>query len=231
MRSGNAKQPKRPPLSLLAQPLLQRSVRATPFVDQLVGTTPINTSVFAGSLLTSLASASGLLQQFPQHATPVFMSGGIGFRLRQNLHISHIELDIQVIGSQGTVLLPGDFYNTVRTAVYRTGDTFVDPTLPYLTGILTTQITDVQHVYLDRVDVLMTQAFDSTDNNVPGVRHHSWNIPINKTLSFYSTNATGIGATWETREQDFLIEFISDSAVIPHPSVSYCARVWFEFTK
>lgn len=187
--------------------------------------------MFSASLLNSLASSTGLLQQFPQHATPVFMSGGVGFRLRQNLHISHIDLDLQVIGSQGTALLSGDFYNTVRTAVYRTGDTYVDPTLPYLTGILTTQITDVQHVYLDRAETLITQAFDSADNNVPGARYHSWTIPVNRTLSFYSTTASGVGSVWESREQDFLIDFISDSAVIPHPAVSYLARVWFEFVK
>jgi len=209
-------------------PIRSRCLDSSPFVDQVYSVS-VSSTTTSSSLLNELASATGLLQQYPQHADPVY-EAGIGFRLRQTLHLKFMELDFQAVGSQGNALVSGDLFNTMRVAVFLVGETYLSANLNYLTSIVQTDIRDVKHVYLDHLMDLPSQAYDTVSTtNVPQVITKQLLIPINKRISFYSTSASGGGATWESREDDIVVNVVSDSGVVPNPTFNSVFRLWFEF--
>jgi len=176
-------------------------------------------------------SSSGLLQTFPAHADPIY-ENAVGVRLRQTLHLKFIEFDAEFVGSQSNTIVASDLYNNMRIAVFRTGETYQSANLNYVTSILSTDIRDVQKVYYDEVIPLPSVAFDTANNtNVPNVKIRSIRIPINLKLSFFSSNASGAGAAWETRESDLVINVVSDSAVAPNPTIQFNSRLWFEYVR
>jgi len=203
-----------------------------PFTDQNSVGTPVSTSTTTLSLFTEMASATGLFQAFPQHASPFFEGGSIGFRLRQAIRIRTIEADLVYVGAQSNVLALGDLYNTVRLAVYESGETYQSSSLTYASSVVTSDVRDVTKVFHDEMVPLPTQAFDSVNSyNVPQVLTKRYQIPINQTYVFFSQNPTGAGVAWETTAKDILLEIVSDSSAPPHPTVIYNFRVWFEYVK
>lgn len=200
-------------------------------MDVVQPTIGVSTTTYQISLLITLASNSGLLQSFPAHADPVY-ENAIGVRLRQTLHLKFIEFDAEFVGSQSNTIVASDLYNNMRISIFRTGETYQSANLNYATSILSTDIRDVQKVYYDEVIPLPSVAFDTANNtNVPNVKIRSMRIPINLKLSFFSSNASGAGAAWETRESDLVINVVSDSAVAPNPTIQFNSRLWFEYVR
>lgn len=174
-----------------------------------------------------------LLAGFPQHATPIIqnIAGTNTPGLRSRLRISHIEVDITIVGSQSNVIVVGDLYNFVRFAYYVEGTPFdgtgITTPIGYLTGVISgTNINDVQKVYLDHRVPLSVQAYAGTQL-VPQTANRTYRIPINKSFVFYSTNA---GYTqWRTEHGNMLLDVVSDSTVAPNPGFSHNTRIFFAF--
>jgi hypothetical protein len=179
------------------------------------------------SILTAIQS---LLASYPQHATPVYQGALSGFKLRQQLYISHLEVRIQMVGAQSTTLLSADLYNSIRYAIYMTGKNFSSGSYKYLNDTVTGGILDdIKRLYVDKVVSLPSQAFDSVNSyNVPQVVNLFNKIPIEQVFNFYSLTPSGT-STWDTEERDLLIDFVSDSSVTPHPLIQYNIRIFFSF--
>lgn len=188
--------------------------------------------VGTNSLLDPLLAANGIMQQFPQHAFPIYYNGT--FRLRQRIKIMRVEIRMTFIGAVSNAVLAADLYNTLRVAVYRTGIDYAVASIPYLTGITSgAEVRNVERVYLDHTVSLPSQAYDTTITTpTPQVRN--WEVffePNDLVLDTYSTNATGIGAAWDTNGRDLMIDFVSDSAIAPNPTLLGNVRLVYAYIK
>jgi len=183
-------------------------------------------SVNQASILTSIQS---VLQNFPQHATPIYQQN-TAYRLRQRIRIEYLELNAIVTGGQATSILPADLYNTVRMVIYISGQAFQEASQTYLSSVINHPNTlDIDTVLHDHTYCLPSQAFDSTGGyNVPQVLHKFSHIPVNRVFPFYSSTTTGTGA-WDTEKFDLILEHVSDSSATPHPDVTYQVRIFFSF--
>lgn len=229
-QGGRGQQGARNPASSfqLAKPLKRRYVGDMAYVDYMVSSNP-STSITSYGLLVNIWTSTGLLQQFPAHSTPAYQNGN--FLLRQRLLITHMEADIEMIGSQSNTIAAADLFNQIRFAIWRAEAPVQQAPNAYLTGVVTgPNITDVAHVYCDNTIPLPSQAFDSSSNyNVPMVRHMSLLIPVNHYFTFYSTTASGSGSAWHNEEGNIYLDVVSDSSVSPNPSFNFNIRVFFKF--
>lgn len=173
-----------------------------------------------------------LLSAFPSHATPISqnIAGTLVPGLRTTVHITHLEVDITMVGSQSNVVLVGDLYNFIRFAYYVEGVPYdgtglTSPT-SYLTGVVSgTNIRDVDKVLCDQRRSLSVQAYAGTQL-VPQTVTFTMRIPIKRSFLFFSTNA---GYTqWSTRQGNMLLDVVSDSSINPNPTFSHNTRIFFE---
>lgn len=192
---------------------------------------PTSTTV---TTVRPLDAISEVLSKYPQHATPTSYTTPTAtvFNLRAKVHVEHIELAWKWVGSQATTLLSGDLYNFARHALYEEGTPYDSTTFagqPYLTGVISgTNITDVNHVFVDDIVPLASEALNSaTGYNVPACAAGIKRIPINRSFVFYSTSDTG--ANWKTEKDNLLFDFVSDSSAPPHPDINMVFRVRFRF--
>jgi len=174
-----------------------------------------------------------LLAAFPQHATPVVQNiAGTNIpSLRTRVKITHLEIDVTIVGSQSNVVLVGDLYNFLRFAYYIEGTPYdgsgaVSPSA-YLTGVIAgTNISDVQKVLIDHRAPLSVQAYAGTQL-VPQTANRTFRVPVNRSFVFYSINA---GYTqWKTEAGNLLLDVVSDSSVAPNPAFSHNTRIFFTF--
>lgn len=201
-----------------------------PICDFNMGLTNTTTTTTLLTMLDPLLAATGILQQYPQHATPTYLNAV--FRLRQKIRILRIECRFQFIGALSNAVLAADLYNTVRIAMYRSGVDYSIANIPYLNGVIAgTTLTNIQRVYFDKTVSLPSQAYDTTITTpTPQVRN--WEVffePSDLWFDCYSTNATGSGAAWDTDGRDLCLEVISDSSVTPHPSVGGNIRLIYQY--
>ncbi len=174
-----------------------------------------------------------LLAAFPQHATPVIqnIAGTNVPSLRSRIRISHLEIDVTLVGSQSNVVVVGDLYNFMRFAYYIEGTPYdgtgASPPVSYLTGVIAgTNISDVQKVLVDSRVPLSVQAYAGTQL-VPQTANRTFRVPVNRSFVFYSTNA---GYTqWRTEAGNLLLDVVSDSTVTPNPAFSHNTRIFFKF--
>lgn len=177
------------------------------------------------SILNGLLGVAGLAQQYPQHFTPTSFNGN--FRLRGKIFLEYIELNYQMTGSVGNLIATPELHNSMRLAILRVGENYSNSAPAYLTGVTNgADLVETSKVYYDIVRALPSQAFDSAGDNVPMVINDHVLIPIQRTLNIYSLNSTGSGA-WDTEKENYAIEAVSDSAVLPHPTLDYNCRFWF----
>jgi hypothetical protein len=198
--------------------------------DQLQSLVNIDSTIYSESLLTSLCSNTGLLQSYPQHCTPQSKGDG-AFRLAARLRLHYIEMQLRYVGAQSNTLLSGDLFNSVRVTIFKTGDSYQSIPITTLQGLNNgLDMRDVEKVYYDKIVDLPSTAFDSTNGyNVPCVKNHKFEIPLNFDLYCFSTNSVGTGGIFETKRNDIMIEITSDSSVIPHPQISYASRLYFSY--
>lgn len=201
-----------------------------PYADFQLGITGYTTSVSTYTMLDPLSAASGILQAFPQHATPVYQAGT--FRLKTKVRITRFEFTFDLAGSQSNTLVPADLYNYMRIAVIKTGKTYANSNINYLTSVHGgTNLQDVQQILADKIFGLTSQAFDTTNYNAPQLDSWRFSIDCDWITVFYSTNATGVGAAWENQEGDLMVELVSDSTLAPNPVSTVHCRVFFDFQK
>jgi hypothetical protein len=199
----------------------------TPFFDTDT-TISVNNSAVQYSLLYNLCAANGLLQAFPQHASP-YVSGSVN-GLRQRIYLRRLEFRYRVVGCQSSTLAAGDIYNTMRVAVVRTGFNYSAVNPLYLNSVVIgSNLNTVQHVYFDKTFDLPSLAFSTGNYNSPSVVTGLATYNINRYLTVYSGNATGSGVAWDTDSQDYVINCVSDSTLTPHPTLEYSARFFFEY--
>lgn len=189
----------------------------------------VSTSITQLYPLDALLGSGGILQAFPQHATPVFMNGV--YRLRTRIFLKRIEARFIFVGAVSNAVLAADLYNTVRVALHLSGTDYSSTGADYLTGTTTgTNITDCKRIYFDRTVALPSQAYDTTITT-PTPQVVTWEVYFDPNLSIdcFSTNATGAGAAWDTNGLDLDLEFVSDSSISPHPSVLGTMRLIYEY--
>lgn len=205
------------------------SVANHPFWDFTLSGVNVTGTPAQYSILDPLLSASGLMQQFPQHAKP-FNRGGT-FGLRQFLRIVRFEVVYQVIGSQSNAILSSDIYNTVRVAMSRSGISYQIVNQALLTSVIgPVNTNEISHIYFDNIHSLMTNAWNASSGyNSPGVMNKRININNPFVLECRSGNTSGVGVAWETNGNDFVIDLVSDSSLSPHPLVNMNIRVYFMY--
>jgi hypothetical protein len=185
-------------------------------------TVSANTTVAALNPLDSLLSATGLLQQFPAHSMPVFQNGA--YLLYRKIKLDYVIMTVKTVGSQSNALATGDLYNTIRYALFTTGPSYQNTNNYYLTTYVHNpegNLTDVLKVLVDELIGMPSQAYyTSSGYNVPDVAIRRYMVPLNLVLDCYSTNASGVGVQWETKEHDLVFNYMSDSAVVPNPQMS-----------
>lgn len=179
--------------------------------------------------LDALLGAGGVLQQYPQHATPTFLNGV--FRLRSKILIRRIEFRMIMVGAVSNAVLAADLYNTARISCYLTGVDYSFANVPYLTGVTTgSNLVDTKRVYFDKTMSLPSQAYDATITTpTPQVKDWAVYWEPNLVLDCFSSNATGAGAAWDTNGLDLMIDHVSDSTLLPHPTLAGNFRIIFEF--
>jgi len=205
-----------------------------PYCDSFITGSSFSTSVTSFNILDALGSSTGLLQAFPQRATPVTYNnaGTVAYRLRTKLLVKFIEFEFRMIGSQSTTLVAADLYNTIRWALYLEGpQSGVGSSLSYLTSVIGgTIIQDKLKVYHDQQYSLVSQAFDTVNSdNVPNLKTGFLKFPINEKFTFFSTTTTGVGAPWLSADRTIVLDVVSDSSIIPSPTFGYNARIFFEY--
>lgn len=150
--------------------------------------------------------------------------------LNAKIRLERVDCRALLTGAQSTTLLAGDLFNSIRYICYKTGNSTLDtqPTpLNNLTEFL--DLRDVLKVYTDKLVPLPTQAFDSANGyNVPQVRQDTFSINLGSTLEWYSSDPTG-ATGWDTRMYNFLITFVSDSSVSPHPTIEFRQRMYYSW--
>lgn len=202
-----------------------------PYADYNIGGSSISTTVTADYPLDALLGATGILQQFPAHATPVYQNGV--YRLRQRVIIRRMECRFSFIGAVSNAVLAADLYNTVRISLSLTGTSYSGISNAYLNGIMSgTNLVNVKRIFFDHTVSLPSQAYDATITTpTPQVRN--WEVFLEPNLRFdtYSTNATGSGAAWDTDGFDLGLEFVSDSAIAPHPTLMGTLRLIYEYVR
>jgi len=153
------------------------------------------------------------------------------FKLFRKIRLDYMELLIGATGSQSNVLVAADLFNRLSFAVTLSGEPYstAAPSI-YLQGNAANCLGDVsetKRVYLDSQTTLMSQAFDSTNYNVPEVVDVRYHVPLNLVLECFSGNASGSGVAWDTKSMNIFASYVSDSAAAPSPTLNIGARIFF----
>lgn len=136
-----------------------------------------------------------------------------------------------LIGAQSNAVLAADLFNNLRCSLRSTGVSYLDASNLYLTGVATgTNLTNTKEVYWDKTFTLPSQAYDTTITTpTPQVRSWDAYCHPNLMLPVFSTTASGAGATWDTDSMNLELEYVSDSAVAPHPTMEGTMRLFLEY--
>jgi hypothetical protein len=180
-----------------------------------------------------MAQASVLNQLAVQFAStlqitkPVTWGGG-NVRYQAAVQLHGIVVRARAIGAQGTSLLYGDLFNSLRLILYISGSTLID-TPDALGGGVDTHFNplDVSRLLMDHQFDLPSTAFDSASGyNVPNVKSQYIYIPINQRFDFFSTGSSG--SNWDTRKNNLVLGYVSDSTATPHPQFDCYVRMYYD---
>lgn len=150
------------------------------------------------------------------------------FQTTSKIRITRLELSFRIVGSQGTAIASGDLYNTVRCMIYKTHlRTNSAPTQPLIDVVSFPKLLEVEKVIYDEKFALASQAFDSSDYNVPNVRTGHRALAVNKTLEFFTDDIPAT-TNWFSRNGNLWFATVSDSAVTPNPEVTFKVRFYYE---
>lgn len=202
-----------------------------PVTDFNMAAVTVSTTVTSAFPLDALLASTGILQQFPAHATPVYQNGV--YRLRQRILIRRIEFRFSFIGAVSNAVLQADLYNTLRVSLVQSGINYSITSIPYLQGTMAgTNLVNVKRVYFDHTVSLPSQAYDaSITTPTPQVKNWEIFMEPNLRIDTYSTNASGSGVAWDTDGCDLGLDVVSDSSISPHPTLMGTIRIIYEYIK
>lgn len=215
--------------AIVVHPLRVPFCGLKPVCDYTSISTSISTTIQNYFPLDALLGSTGVLQAYPQHATPVYMAGV--YRLRTRILIRRIEFRFVIAGAVSNAVVQADLYNTFRVAFHLSGTDYTDLGTDYLTSVAGgTNLTDVKRIYFDKTFSLPSQAYDTTITTpTPQIRNWEGFFEPNLMLDCFSTTATGAGAPWNTNGLDLDLEAVSDSSLAPHPFFQGNVRLIFEY--
>jgi hypothetical protein len=177
--------------------------------------------------LDPLLGAGGLLPTYPALGKPVFYAGNIQPQCRVKLHYAEVRLT--AINAESNTLAAPDLFNRVRFAMWITGNTYGDSAAvnALIDVVQFPNAAAYQRLLCDKTMPLCSQAFNSSDYNVPQIKFASFRCPVNLTLDCYADSTTS--TTWDSRMGNLCFQVISDSGFTPHPQHYVTIRVHYEF--
>ncbi len=148
------------------------------------------------------------------------INGPSDFGQRAIVRIVRLQARFTAIGSEGTAIASADLFNNIRVLTYTTprptGATPVNP-LADITDF--PNMSDVEKIIHDQIIALPTQAFDSSDYNVPMVKSGVWSKKVNILLDCRTDTGTGLSG-WGTVARNLYVAHVSDSSVTPNPHLT-----------
>jgi hypothetical protein len=200
----------------------------SPYFDyQLTGLSVTNSPGY-GSMLTPLLGSTGLLASYPQITVPVIT--GTVAQFYQEIRITSILLEVTAIGSQSATIVAADLFNQLRVLMFWSGETYQSSLInPVLSPNQWPNMQDVEEVLYDAKYDLPSVSFDTTNTtNTPMIRSWRGLVPVNRTLECF---ASAPGTVWETKSGDLALAYGSDSAITPNPTLTVCARVFYDIVR
>lgn len=200
------------------------SQKASPFSDWYLANTVATTTMTQASVLNQLAVQFAATLQITK---PITWGGG-NVRYQAAVQLHGVVVRIRTIGAQGTSLLYGDLYNSLRLILYISGSTLIDNPDSLGGGVDTNfNPLDVSRLLMDHLFDLPSTAFDSASGyNCPNVKSQYVYIPINQRFDFFSTNSSG--SVWDTRKNNLVLAYVSDSSATPHPQFDCHIRMYYD---
>lgn len=203
--------------------------RSDSVMDLLIGSTSISTTsaLLASPLDPAMKSTTGQFALYPQVFRPFMGASSTPdtFTFIGRIRLLYLQVKFNCVGAQANTLVAADLFSRIRIVVIWTRS-------PYQASVNFNAITIDTHadlrdgvVLFDQTVNLPSQAFDSNDYNVPGCRTLRKTIFLNQDLEVFST---ANGDDWDTRQGNLRIYAVSDSSVVPHPSVSGSTRVIYK---
>jgi len=164
----------------------------------------------------------------PQIAKPVSFGAGT-IRYQAAIMIHGLCMRYRVVGAQANILASGDLFNSSRQIIWESGASYQDTTLAIGTGLDNWyDNSDIVRIHHDHVANLPSQAYNTSSGfNVPNVVVVEKYLPINRRYDWFSTNNPP--TVWDTKKGDILLNFISDSGVVPHPTIWVSIRIYYDF--
>lgn len=194
------------------------------YVDSNGNSTAVPSSSVNVPLLDSLLAAGSLFPSNLQTHRLVSSSGSAQYL--HNLQLAYLDLAYSVSQSQANNLIAADLFNRVRVCVWWTEDPYRETVLPTWSVDDQPDWREVKKVLYDEIHVLVSQAFDSTNFNAPGVAARKLRIDLGQYLETLSTGSSG--SNWDTRRGNLVLTVTSDSGLAPHPVITYRARLYYK---
>lgn len=172
-----------------------------------------------------------VFQTNPQITKPVTY-GSSNTRYQASVIIHGICIRMRAIGAQGTTLLYGDLYNSIRCRLHISGSTFADAPDSLGGGVdLWYDTGDVVRMLYDHLFDLPSTAYNSASGyNVPNVRSDGVYIPLGMRFDFFSLGASAAG-NWDSRKNDIVLTYVSDSSATPHPVLQSSIRLYYDIVQ
>ena len=124
-----------------------------------------------------------------------------------------------------SALVGADMYNSMRVVIFITGANYQAATPSSLATVLQhTTTNNVSKPLCDLTYALQSIAFDSNDLNSPSQEWKTFSCPINTIVDCISSSTRTV---WDTKGGDLVINYVSDSALSPHPALELTARIHF----
>jgi len=195
----------------------------TSFFDRQ-GNTSTSSTVSNTSILQPLLDATGLLALNDSMVVPIRVNSALN-EWTSRVMLEKIDVRLRFLNALSNGVVAGDTYNLTRAFLHVSGSTYLATTASPLTNVLEFyDPEDVQKVLFDETVPTTISAFDSTDDGAPTHFFKAFTVQCNTILDCVTTtNRT----TWDTKAGDVQFSVISDSAVIPHPTVDWAFRVHY----
>jgi len=198
------------------------------YIDSRYSVTVGTTTGSGYRLLEPLMGPSGLLITYPQLCR-VAAGGSIATpKWFKSIMVTGIEYQLNLVGAQSNTLIAADLYNRVRIVIWDTKFSFSASVIAQWDIDGLTDWTRASKLLLDQTVGLGAQAFDSANYNVPGTSNLRGFIPYRHRFDIKSTTTVGgLPTVLDTDEDNLLFGIVSDSALVPHPSMTGTIRVHY----
>lgn len=186
--------------------------------------------VLAEPLDPAMKATTGQFALFPAVFKP-FMGAAISsnvFSFVGKIRLKYLQFKFNLVGAQSNALVSADLFARVRIVGIFTRSPYLQtPNFNAISIDTHVDLRDAELLY-DQTINLPSQAFDSSDYNVPACKTVQRTIYLNKLLEVFSTSG---GVTWDTRQGNIRFYAVSDSSAVPHPSLSGSTRLIYSIVR